>query len=57
MRRSAQGAGPQGREQDRARCAQRLTHAEFFAVRDEQGGQWFPRPGRQLPGHANAFAS
>ncbi|MEW2136677.1 hypothetical protein AB0892_08785 [Streptomyces sp. NPDC005409] len=41
----------------RARCAQRLTHAGFFAVRDEQGRQRFLRPGQQLPGHANPFAS
>ncbi len=39
----------------RAKIAQRLTAAGFLAVRDEQGGQRFLRPGQQLPGHANPF--
>ncbi|MFF4174076.1 hypothetical protein [Streptomyces sp. NPDC001744] len=41
----------------RRRIAQRLTDAGFLAVRDEQGGQRFLRPGQQLPGHSNRFAA
>ncbi|MFC8918315.1 hypothetical protein ACFT5C_21335 [Streptomyces sp. NPDC057116] len=41
----------------RGKIAQRLTDAGFLAVRDEQGGQRFLRPGQQLPGHTNPFAS
>ncbi|RST16902.1 hypothetical protein E2C00_33185 [Streptomyces sp. WAC05374] len=41
----------------RGKIAQRLTDAGFLAVRDEQGGQRFLRPGQQLPGHTNPFAA
>ncbi|MFG2751577.1 hypothetical protein [Streptomyces xanthophaeus] len=41
----------------RRKIAQRLTEAGFLAVRDEQGGQRFLRPGQQLPGHTNPFAA
>ncbi|MFD8884819.1 hypothetical protein ACFV0H_20185 [Streptomyces erythrochromogenes] len=41
----------------RRKIAQRLTAAGFLAVRDEQGGQRFLRPGQQLPGHTNPFAA
>ncbi|MFE9399978.1 hypothetical protein [Streptomyces flavidovirens] len=41
----------------RGKIAQRLTNAGFLAVRDEQGGQRFLRPGQQLPGHTNPFAA
>ncbi|WP_328965303.1 hypothetical protein [Streptomyces virginiae] len=41
----------------RAKISQRLTAAGFLAVRDEQGGQRFLRPGQQLPGHTNPFAA
>ncbi|MER6255480.1 hypothetical protein ABT224_29425 [Streptomyces sp. NPDC001584] len=41
----------------RQRIAQRLTDAGFVPVRDETGRQRFLEPGRQLPGHANPFAS
>lgn len=41
----------------RGKIAQRLTEAGFLAVRDEQGGQRFLRPGQQLPGHTNPFAA
>ncbi|MFD3544547.1 hypothetical protein ACFWUW_02830 [Streptomyces sp. NPDC058655] len=41
----------------RARITQRLTDAGFLAVRDEEGGQRFLRPGQQLPGHTNPFAA
>ncbi|WP_158734428.1 hypothetical protein [Streptomyces sp. NRRL F-2747] len=41
----------------RAKIARRLTEAGFLAVRDGQGGQRFLRPGQQLPGHANPFAT
>ncbi|WP_418961195.1 hypothetical protein [Streptomyces tritici] len=41
----------------RGKIARRLTEAGFVAVRDEQGGQRFLRPGQQLPGHTNPFAA
>ncbi|MFI9065717.1 hypothetical protein ACIGQE_28325 [Streptomyces sp. NPDC053429] len=41
----------------RGRIEQRLTDAGFLAVRDEQGGRRFLRPGQQLPGHSNPFAA
>ncbi|MFF4449921.1 hypothetical protein [Streptomyces sp. NPDC001502] len=41
----------------RQRIVQRLTDAGFVPVRDETGRQRFLEPGRQLPGHANPFAS
>ena len=41
----------------RGKIAQRLTDAGFLAVRDEQGGQRFLRPGQQLPGHTAPFAA
>ncbi|WP_141743723.1 hypothetical protein [Streptomyces agglomeratus] len=41
----------------RGQIAQRLTDAGFLAVRDEQGGQRFLRPGQQLPGHTDPFAA
>ncbi|MEV8533241.1 hypothetical protein [Streptomyces sp. NPDC051211] len=41
----------------RGKIAQRLTDAGFIAVRDEQGGRRFLRPGQQLPGHTNPFAA
>jgi hypothetical protein len=41
----------------RGKIAQRLTDAGYLAVRDEQGGQRFLRPGQQLPGHTNPFAA
>ncbi|MGW6983426.1 hypothetical protein ACWGE1_28980 [Streptomyces sp. NPDC054932] len=41
----------------RQRIARRLTDAGFVPVLDEYGSQRFLRPGRQLPGHANPFAS
>ncbi|MEU9378474.1 hypothetical protein AB0D94_32600 [Streptomyces sp. NPDC048255] len=41
----------------REKIAQRLTDAGLLAVRDEQGGQRFLRPGQQLPGHTNPFAA
>jgi hypothetical protein len=41
----------------RRKIAQRLTDAGYLAVRDEQGGQRFLRPGQQLPGHTNPFAA
>ncbi|MFJ3520671.1 MULTISPECIES: hypothetical protein [unclassified Streptomyces] len=41
----------------RRKIAQRLTAAEFLAVRDERGDQRFLRPGQPLPGHANPFAA
>ncbi|MFG2642376.1 hypothetical protein ACGFYP_15580 [Streptomyces sp. NPDC048370] len=41
----------------RGTIAQRLLAAGFLAVRDEQGGQRFLRPGQQLPGHINPFAT
>ncbi|WP_176742673.1 hypothetical protein [Streptomyces agglomeratus] len=41
----------------RGQIAQRLTGAGFLAVRDEQGGQRFLRPGQQLPGHTDPFAA
>lgn len=41
----------------RRKIAQRLTGAGFLAVRDEQGAQRFLRPGQQLPGHTNPFAT
>ncbi|MFD7262044.1 hypothetical protein [Streptomyces sp. NPDC059874] len=41
----------------RERIARRLIGAGFVPVRDEHGRQRFLRPGRQLPGHANPFAS
>ncbi|MFG3510632.1 hypothetical protein ACGF5F_34610 [Streptomyces sp. NPDC047821] len=41
----------------RGKIAQRLTDAGFLAVRDEQGGRRFLRPGQQLPGHTNPFAA
>ncbi|MFE5735278.1 hypothetical protein ACFQ7A_30770 [Streptomyces sp. NPDC056528] len=37
----------------RRMITQRLTDAGFLAVRDEQGGQRFLRPGQQLPDHTN----
>ncbi|MFD5097565.1 hypothetical protein [Streptomyces albidochromogenes] len=41
----------------RGKIAQRLTDAGFVAVRDEQGGQRFLRPGQQLPGRTDRFAA
>ncbi|MFD5147826.1 hypothetical protein [Streptomyces sp. NPDC058401] len=41
----------------RSRIAQRLQDAGYLQVRDERGTQRFLRPGQQLPGHANPFAS
>ncbi|MGI5484710.1 hypothetical protein [Streptomyces lavendofoliae] len=41
----------------RRKIAQRLTDAGYLAVRDEQGGQRFLRPGQQLPGHTSSFAA
>lgn len=41
----------------RSRIAQRLQAAGYLQVRDERGAQRFLRPGQQLPGHANPFAS
>ncbi|MEU7062834.1 hypothetical protein [Streptomyces sp. NPDC046161] len=41
----------------RGRIEQRFTEAGFLAVRDEQGGRRFLRPGQQLPGHSNPFAA
>lgn len=41
----------------RGKIAQRLTSAGFLAVRDEQGGRRFLRPGQQLPGHTNPFTA
>ncbi len=41
----------------RQRIARRLTDAGFVPVSDEYGRQRFLEPGRQLPGHANPFAS
>ncbi|GAA1542241.1 hypothetical protein GCM10009730_59090 [Streptomyces albidochromogenes] len=41
----------------REKIARRLTDAGFLAVRDEQGGQRFLRPGQQLPGHTDPFAA
>lgn len=41
----------------RGTITRRLTNAGFHAVRDEQGGLRFLRPGQQLPGHANPFAA
>ncbi|MFB7374267.1 hypothetical protein ACFC0D_31005 [Streptomyces sp. NPDC056222] len=41
----------------RQRITERLTAAGFAAVRDEHGRQRFLRPGQQLPGHVNPFAS
>ncbi|MCY0942178.1 hypothetical protein [Streptomyces antarcticus] len=41
----------------RQRIARRLTDAGFVSVQDEYGRQRFLRPGQQLPGHANPFAS
>ncbi|MFJ9078873.1 hypothetical protein ACIRO3_27080 [Streptomyces sp. NPDC102278] len=40
----------------RGKITRRLTNAGFHAVRDEQGGRRFLRPGQQLPGHTNPFA-
>ncbi|GGQ19136.1 hypothetical protein [Streptomyces roseolilacinus] len=41
----------------RGKIAQRLTDAGYLAVRDEQGGQRFLRPGQQLPGHPDPSAA
>jgi hypothetical protein len=41
----------------RGKIAQRLTDAGYLAVRDEQGGQRFLRPGQQLPGHTDPSAA
>lgn len=41
----------------RSRIAQRLQDAGYLQARDEHGVQRFLRPGQQLPGHANPFAS
>ncbi|MCJ0870939.1 hypothetical protein [Streptomyces sp. AP-93] len=41
----------------RSRIAQRLRDAGYLQVRDERGAERFLRPGQQLPGHANPFAS
>ncbi|MFJ7271474.1 hypothetical protein ACIQV3_33355 [Streptomyces sp. NPDC099050] len=41
----------------RSRIAQRLRDAGYHQVRDERGAERFLAPGRQLPGHANPFAS
>ncbi|MDN3293170.1 hypothetical protein QWM81_03725 [Streptomyces ficellus] len=41
----------------RERIGRRLEEAGFVPVVDEAGRRRFVRPGRQLPGHANPFAS
>ncbi|MGW7195622.1 hypothetical protein [Streptomyces chryseus] len=41
----------------RAKISQRLTDAGFLAVRDEQGGQRFLRPGQQLPRRTDPFTA
>ncbi|MEU9028624.1 hypothetical protein AB0D46_13955 [Streptomyces sp. NPDC048383] len=41
----------------RGKITRRLTDAGFLAVRDEEGGRRFLRPGQQLPGHTNPFAA
>ncbi|MFJ3925406.1 hypothetical protein [Streptomyces sp. NPDC090022] len=41
----------------RRKSAQRLTAAGFVTVRDEHGRQRFLRPGQQVPGHVDPFAS